>query len=93
MILEFKKEDFKKGSNKITIVVPFKTYHSLPCRIDVRSPYTGTVKTFIYSRPESEELARENEFWDGEEQHSIYVEDCPSPMPIVIDVMWSSGYN
>lgn len=92
MILEFKKEDFKKGYEKIVIAVPVRVYRGLLEKIEVRSPFTGNVKTFIYSRAESEKYAMECEFWDGEESHSLYVEDSPNPMPIMIDVV-SSNYE
>lgn len=87
MILEFKKEDFKKGRDKIKIRVPRKVFrNSLPDVIEVRSPFTGVVKPFILSKSKSEEYGMVNEFWDGEEGHLIYVDKANPNAPYVIDV-------
>ena len=87
MILEFKKEDFKKGCEKIVIRIPRKVFlKSLPNVIEVRSPFTGVVKSFVLSESKSEEYGMANEFWDGEEGHLIYVDKANPNAPYVIDV-------
>lgn len=87
MMLEFKKEDFKKGREKIKIRISRNVFlKSLPDVIEVRSPFTGVVKPFILSESKSEEYGMLNEFWDGEEGHLIYVDKANPSAPYVIDV-------
>lgn len=90
MMLEFKKEDFVKGRDKIRIAVPSAKFNELPEKVEVRSPFTGKVLSFVFDKAATVEYGMANEFWDGEESHKLYRAGANNPVPFMIDVVTAS---